>query len=203
MYKAIYKVQGDCIDGDKNAIFSPFINCYYLHSVTIIYNGIIYQEEIDFTINEYFTQWNFDIEKMECDVYTYEINYYYIRAEDPNILKFIVDNRYANPSKTNEIISKHYVEGQFCLDNGLYKNAVLNFGTTLEGLLNFELKSIKLDDLIRKYTGNASKNKMHFLRRLRNKVHTNKIINNNDVSRMEAVKARNELELIIRNLILD
>jgi hypothetical protein len=82
----------------------------------------------------------------------------------------------------------------------LYKNAVLNFGTTLEGLLNKSLTNKKLNDLIIQYEGSADKDHMHFIRRLRNKVHPNQISLSEDITRKEAVEARNKLETIIREI---
>ena len=84
------------------------------------------------------------------------------------------------------------------MDNGLYKNAVLNFGTTLEGLLNKELQRIDLNDLINYYIGTANKDDMHYIRQLRNKVHPNQINAPQDISAKEAVEARNKLEKILK-----
>jgi hypothetical protein len=87
----------------------------------------------------------------------------------------LVDSSFGNPSLSKEIISKHYTEGQFCLDNGLYKNAVVNFGTTLEALLNKNFQSKKFEVLINNYFGTTDKVVMNSIRNLRNKIHPNRI----------------------------
>ena len=55
-----------------------------------------------------------------------------------------------------------------------------------------------LNDLINNYTGMSDKTKMHFLRNLRNKVHPNNISATQDVTRKEAIEARNFLEQILK-----
>lgn len=155
MYKGIFKVTGNLIDEANKELFTPFVNCYHLHSATISFNGISYEEDIDFSFIGNKTKWNADFNIESTDIFNFEINYFYIKPDNINILDFLVDGTYVNPAKTKEIISKHYIEGQFSLDNGLYKNAVLNFGTALEGILNKSLTSKKLDKLINDYTGIA------------------------------------------------
>lgn len=155
MYKGIFKVTGNLIDEANQELFTPFVNCYHLHSATISFNGISYEEDIDFSFIGNKTKWNADFNIESTDIFNFEINYFYIKPDNINILDFLVDGTYVNPAKTKEIISKHYIEGQFSLDNGLYKNAVLNFGTALEGILNKSLTSKKLDKLINDYTGIA------------------------------------------------
>lgn len=203
MYKAIYEIEQDCIDETNQEIFAPFIQCYYIHSIIIYFNGIAQTSDTDIQICGHLIKWAPLINPMDFrkdDQFTLDINYFYIRPEDNNILGFLVDSTYSNATKTSEIISKHYVEGQFSLDNGLYKNAVLNFGTTLEGVLNKNLSNTNLDDLITNYNGPANKNFMNELRLLRNKVHPNRISNSQDITRKEAISARNKLELILKKI---
>ena len=91
------------------------------------------------------------------------------------------------------------------MDNGLYKNAVLNFGTTLEALLNKNLQDKKLCDLIKDYSGATDKtamteNEMTSIRNLRNKVHPHRISQTQDITRKEAINTRNQLEIIINTM---
>ena len=197
MFKAIFKIENKCIDIANQEIFTPFINCYHLHSLTISMNGVSYEEDDDFKIIGYKIKWTgaFDLEA--GDKLILDINYFYIRPDDTNVLSFLIDSSYSNSVKSNEIISKHYIEGQFSLDNGMYKNAALNFGTTLEGLLNKTLTNQNLNILIDNYQGEADKIAMHKIRELRNKVHPNKISMSEDITRQEAIDARNLLEEIL------
>jgi|JFJP01.1.fsa_nt_gi hypothetical protein len=200
MYKAIYKIQSDTIDKATQEIFTPFIDCYHIHSVSIYINGIAYEQDVDFVFIKHKTKCfcGFQIEK--TDTIICDINYFYIQPNNIDVLGFIVDTSFTNAAKSKEIISKHYIEGQFSLDNGLYKNAVLNFGTTLEGILNKSLTKKDLEYLINNYVGNANQDSMHFIRKLRNKVHPNRISATADISRQEAVEARNKLEIILNSI---
>jgi hypothetical protein len=198
MFKAIFKIGKKCIDTTSQEIFTPFINCYHLHSVTISINGVTYEEDNDFHFIGYKTKWTGAFSLEVADTLIFEINYFYIRPDDEKILNFLIDNSYSDNTKSNQIISKHYTEGQFSLDNGLYKNAALNFGTTLEALLNKALTNQDLNDLINNYNGNADKSAMHFIRQLRNKVHPNRISLTQDITRQEAIIARNHLEEILK-----
>jgi hypothetical protein len=200
MFKSIFKVTGSLIDVANQEFFTPFVNCYYLHSVIVSFNGVSYEEDNDFYFIGHKTKWTGAFVLVDTDVLIFDLNYFYIKPDNLNVLSFIVDATYADPNKSNEIISKHYIEGQFSLDNSLYKNAVLNFGTTLEGILNKPLANQDLNDLIDNYPGTADKAKMHSLRQLRNKVHPNRISTTQDVTRKEAIEARQNLELIIRHI---
>lgn len=211
MYKAIYKVQNECIDKSMGRIFAPFLMCYHLHSLEVMRNGVQQEESVDFLIDK--TEWirwkDAQVIKNlpEGESIIIGINYFYKREDDSQILKFKIDQlnqmgRYSHPNKTIEIISKHYMDGQFSFDNGLYKNAVLNFGIVLEGLLNEKLNNkFTLEKLINMNQGAANKTDMHFIRELRNKVHPAKLLNFNDITREEAIECRNKLEIILFNSI--
>lgn len=201
MYKAVFKIQPECIDPVNQEIFTPFINCYQIHSVMLNIGGLIQEQDIDFEIDEHKTKWLGNIFGIHSeDSILFDINYFYIKPENVEVLGFLINETYSNPLKTKEIISRHYIDGQFSLDNGLYKNAALNFGTVLEGLLNKTLSNKKLEKLIDDYSGTADKEAMHFIRNIRNKVHPNRISNTEDVSRLEAIQARDKLEIIINEI---
>lgn len=200
MYKSIFKLQSDCIDIANQKLFTPFINCYELHSSRLNVNGVSYEEGIDYSFSNEWTNWIGGFSLDISDSILFDIDYFYIRKHDIDVLSFLVDATYANQMTTKEIVSKHYVEGQFSLDNGLYKNAVLNFGTVLEGLLNKSLTNTTLANLISSYSGGASTSDMTTIRQFRNKVHPNQISLTQDITRTEAVDARNNLERILKNL---
>ncbi len=204
MYKAIYKIQSDCIDNSKQEIFTPFINCYHLHSITLYINGVAQESELDFVFQNYITKWQpHPVHNMTInsgDSIIFDINYFYCKPDNIEVLGFLINSSFSNPIKSKEIVSKHYVDGQFSLDNGLYKSAVLNFGTVLEGLLNKNLTNQTLNSLIKSYTGSADTVAMDSIRILRNKVHPEQIHLTQDVTREEAIDARNKLELILMKI---
>ena len=200
MYKAIYKIQPGCLDEQSQTIFSPFINCYYLHSAIILVNGQAQEEYVDFVFKGHKTHWTGEFALEASDTIVYELNYFHIRPDDIEVLGFLVDSSFGDPNCSKKIISKHYTEGQFCLDSGLYKNAVLNFGTMLEALLNKNLQSKDFVNLIKNYSGKADKTAMTLIRELRNKVHPNRISQTQDITKEEAIKTRNQLEVIINTM---
>lgn len=202
MYKAIFKISFECIDLLKQEIFTPFINCYNIHSAYMIVNGAIYEEDVVFKLDNHLTKMIGQNELEDGDHIIMELNYFYMRNEDKQILSFLIseEGEYSDVVLTNEIASKHYVEGQFSLDNGLYKNAALNFGTVLEGLLNKRLESTTLNSLIEDFTNHEDRELMHFIRLLRNKVHPNRLMNTEDITRREATEARNNLEIILKKM---
>lgn len=202
MFKAIFKISKECIDVTDQVIHTPFINCYMLHSAHLFINGIIYEQDIDFVFDKHLTKWIGSFKIEENDSITLELNYFYIRNEDYRILDYITetDKGYSNIELTNKIISKHYTEGQFSLDNGLYKNSALNFGTVLEGILNKSMANTTLNDLINSYTGVVNKDLMHFIRTMRNRVHPNKLVDTEDICRNEAIDVRNKLEIILKQI---
>ncbi|MDD2486903.1 MAG: hypothetical protein PHS92_00835 [Candidatus Gracilibacteria bacterium] len=166
----------------------------------IYYNGLA-QEEGDIVISGNMIDLLVSI--LQDDILSIDINYFYIKADNKKILSFLIDDSYSDKDKSTEIISKHYSEGQFSLDNGLYKDAVLNFGTVLEGILNKGLEDIKLWKLIKEYSGNADKESMKKIQGFRNKVHPNLIKDFEDISREDAIEARNLLEILIYNFFKD
>lgn len=205
MYKAKYHIPHDCLPNDNSnqSIFAPFLQCYYTHGINIIVNGMTLNDVGVVKITDYWAEWQVqeaDFHLDKGDNVVFEIDYFYMRPDNTEVLAFLIDSSDANLKKTKNIISSHYVQGQFALDNGLYKSAVLSFGTTLEGLLNKELKYKKLSLLIDGYKGSADKQSMHFIRELRNKVHPEKIEQTEDVTRQEAISAREHLEVILKKM---
>lgn len=204
MYKSIFKISFQCIDFSKQEIHTPFINCYIIHSAYMIVNGVIYEENVVFKFENHFTKMLEGNKLEDGDHIIIELNYFYMRNEDKQILNFLISEErgYSHMDLTNGIVSKHYVEGQFSLDNGLYKNAALNFGTVLEGLLNKRLGDTPLNSFIEDYIDddNDNKERMHSIRLLRNRVHPNRLIETEDISRKEAIEARNNLEIILKKM---
>jgi len=197
MYKAKYKIQKELIDNSKNRIYTPFLQCYYLHSVTFFYNGISHDLFNEFDISHPYITLKGPFDFGDNDSLVFEVNYHYMH-KDAQIFDHIIDNTYSDETKSNSIASKHYIEAQFSLDNGLYKNAVLNLGTSLETLLNKTLTNQNLQNLIDNHSGAADKKLMHDLRQLRNRVHPNRIVETQDVDIVEALKVREDFELILK-----
>jgi hypothetical protein len=195
MYKAIYRIQPDCIDEKENKIFTPFLNCYEVHSVFVNSGGLI-EDALSFDGNYTYIKTLYIHDKSFR--LTFDINYFYMNLNNTNIFDYIIDSKYKDPHNSKKIAAKHYIEGQFSLDNGLYKNAILNFGTTLECLLNKNLNGWNFKKLIEQYEGSASKDEMHSIRDLRNKVHPNRITDMEDINQSDAIEVRNKLEVILK-----
>lgn len=196
MYKAIYRIQPECIDEKENVIFTPFLNCYELHSVFVNFGGL---QEDEILLNGNYTFIQTFYKGYNGFKITFDINYFYMNLTNRTMFDSIIDSSFKDPKNSRLIASKHYTEGQFSLDNGLYKNAVMNFGTALECLLNKRLDNSKFEKLIESYNGQASKEDMHLIRELRNKVHPNRIKDFQDITHREAIEARNKLEVILKH----
>ena len=110
MYKAIYKIQPCCLDEEDQTIFSPFINCYYLHSATIYVNGVSYEEDVDFVFEKHKTRWIGSLplssKNGDNDTIIFELNYFYMRP-DYQVLEFLVDSSFGDQDSSQKIISKH------------------------------------------------------------------------------------------------
>jgi hypothetical protein len=149
------------------------------------------------------------------DKITIEINYHYKNSPyDPvcrNLaLRVIQASWFSDPrapsesieKKRQEIFIKHYIDAQFSLDNGLFKESVLNFGTALEVLLNRDLLDRpRFHDRIDKCSGlSMFKDEMHTIQKYRNRVHPSQLKGFSDVVRHEAQECRQIMERILRVL---
>ncbi len=191
MYKAVFKIQSDCISEIKQEIFTPFVRCYYIHSIVLIVNGMACEEGVDFEIDGFLIKWEGDFSLEKSYSIVCEIDYFYMKPDEDRALDFVVDSTYADNDKTNTIISKHYIRGQFSLDNGLYNNAVSNFGTALEGILNKKLEKKTLGQLVDK------SEPMIFIKNIRDKIHPGRISVDGEITRKEAIQVRDCLEKIL------
>lgn len=203
MYKSLIKIHSDCIYEDSQSIFVPCINCYYIHSIFLYMGGLANEEGSDFEIEHPFIKWRYEdfgatIEK--SDSLRLEINYHYMKFEETTCFDFIIHDEFVDFDKSNKIASKHYMEGIFSLDNGLYKNSVTNFGTVLEALLNRKLNNVSLKKLIEQYEDISIIPHMEYVRNTRNKIHASAIVGNQDVTRKEAIECRNSLDRILNNI---
>jgi divalent metal cation (Fe/Co/Zn/Cd) transporter len=74
----------------------------------------------------------------------------------------------------------------------------MNFWTVLEWLLNKKLSTDSLDILINEsWFSQDIKNKMNDIKNLRNRVHPNRIADNWEITKEEALKVKNYLEIIL------
>lgn len=202
MYKAIYQIQKDCIL--ENKIFVPFYKCYQIHNYRLSLNGQILQWNTDWIIySSGFIDLNLSYKTTSDWSIIVDIDYFYksqIHTIFPSILnknKILFENNTIQ-QKRFEIISQHYVDGQFSLDNWLYKEAVQNFATVVEVLLNPKLDdSQMLHKRITNFWDQTIKLSMNYIRVIRNKIHPNKLLQSNICTQQEATKCRNELEKIL------
>lgn len=183
----------------NNTVFAPFLRCYQIQHATLLFNGLVQVEPENFTLGERHINLPTDYAFMETDHLVLNLTYFYKSALE-DVFDFIIDGTFANPASSNRIASSHYIEAQFSLDNGLYKNAALNFGTTLEALLNRTLNNARLVDLINSHPDVALRPDMHYIRMLRNRVHPEQINLVQEVTRLEAIECRNKIEKILKNI---
>lgn len=216
MYKAVYELQKDCWEKEEKRIFAPFLMCYHLHTIDLMRNGLSQLENDDFNIKELneidkaYISFDDLIKMDDYESLILSIDYFYKRADSKKILDFKFNElkhtyKWKNIDKSIEIASTHYMDAQFSLDNGLYKNAVLNFGIVLESLANTDLDgNFNLKEFTESYSKNQRiKSEMNEIREYRNKVHPNKIFdissgNNIDITRKDAIKCRNYMEKILK-----
>lgn len=150
MYKSRYLVDPGLVDESGQKIFVPYTLCYSIHSIVVLINGLNVEEGTAFCLNDEFFVWKpsagYRLER--TDRVVLEINYFYktswndistfsnsLFAVDSTVQSGVIDKR-------RSIFSKHYIDGQFALDNGLYKESVMDFGTALETILNSSLEKI-------------------------------------------------------------
>jgi hypothetical protein len=203
-YSTLYPLSPFTVDSAKQRIFAPVCATMHIHTIKLCING---QSQVrGFKVQH---PWVLvDNVVLGCEIESsdelwLEIEYFY-KSNYGDVLDTLVDKTYqANTaSKTKSILSNHYVDGHFALDNGLYKEAVTNFGTVIETLVNRKLEdNTTLDALISKDpTASSDPNiqkYMHDLRKLRNRVHPNQISKIGSIGREDAEDARFKLQDII------
>lgn len=198
-YTTRFKLSPASIDALNCRVFAPILGAVQRHIVVVEINGL--PEDTDFYLQPPWLELDrsklgFDLEP--SDKLSLHVEYFY-KADAPYLFGFLTGHT-ADDHRT-EIISKHYIDGHFSFDNGLYKEAVLNFGTVLEAVLNVNFTKANLVDLI-KTESCAATNKdvrdhMHLIRKLRNKVHPREISKTADVGPHDAAQARLALQEII------
>ncbi len=203
MHSTLCPLSKHVIDGSAQRIFAPVISTMHLHTIKIVINGVFYLR--GFRCEHpwiYFDEALLGFPIGEDDEIYIEGHYFY-KTDATNLWDSVVDASYplATANDTKRILSRHYIDGHFSLDNGLYKEAVINFGTVVEALVNRTLSREKLEVLINKdptsLLDSSIQNKMHNLRNLRNRVHPNQISANGEITREEAENARYELQEIM------
>ncbi|MBN2295355.1 MAG: hypothetical protein JXM70_23190 [Pirellulales bacterium] len=218
MYRTLIRSERGAIDKANRRVFLPVLAAYEIHSVHIDFLGCTTQHEsIDFRIDVPFIHWLDDgiANTLRSDDHLFlHVDYFYRKAETaPECLRLgtglirstlthtPTSAENAATAKREQIFVKHYIDGQFALDNGLFKEAVVNFGTVVEVLLNTELKHANLTDLIATTPlASGYHTQMHFIRKCRNKVHPNRLRDFDDVTRIDAIQCRQNLDLIINDV---
>ena len=217
MFKSRLIIPKENIVGSK--IFLPITICYEIHSATINQNGLLNEEFENFEIKPPYIDFSSDISDLKSysDPLSLDVNYHYKKSPYDQVCQdfsnsVITASWFGNPinlspdieSKRKEIFIKHYIDANFALDSGLYKESVLNFGTCLEVILNRELENEKLMNLINSCDSSLSsfETEMHKIRTLRNRVHPNQLNSFNDISRKDSYECRVILERILNQLII-
>ena len=212
MYRSLITLQAGAHDSSNSRIFIPELASCNIHSVQFDIAGAPGQfETLDFNIEPPFLVLDSYINALlnTDSKFIVKIDYHGLSQSDrysdlsKSIIQATLDSTPSAAeinaiSKRAEIFSKHFSHGQFALDIGLYKEAVLNYGTVLETLLNLDLRHASLNNLINSSGYEpVSKSLMHEIRECRNRVHPEQLSNFGDVSRTEAIKSRHSVNLIM------
>lgn len=222
MYKSIIFTPSIAFDLTKARIFVPTLTACILQSIEFLIPGAATQKSLDeFEIKGPFIVLDSSLTALlQADnQFIIHVDYHYKSSEHEPVCKELADNVLsqtlssppATPDeidihrKRTEIFVKHYINGIFAFDSGLYKEAVLNFGTVLEVMLNTELNNISLGGqrgLIATTTiAPGLRDNMTFIRECRNKVHANRIADLGDISRLESRKCRMNLDEILTEVV--
>jgi len=129
-----------------------------------------------------------------------EVEYHY-KSDRGDLLDNLVDQSYAKGDESKQILSAHFVDGHFALDNELYKEAISNFGTVVEAMVNRKMSKDGLAALIDKdptaLMSPPIQQHMRDIKDMRNRVHPNWIADYGHISREDAEDARYKLQEII------
>ncbi len=215
MYTAKIQCQNELLDVPNQKIFLLNLICYEIKSVKLMINGILYQENEDFSIEVPFIKFYGAFKIENDDSIVIFIDYFYKRNSDSremlNLVERLIQQFESSPStqleitkreKRAEIFVAHFISANFSLDNGLYKEAVMNFGTCVEVILNTELKNKTLNSLIAnsKYVQKVNQN-LDSIRNYRNKIHVNKLDSTSDITRKDAEDCKNKFSIILGGLV--
>ena len=200
-YSIQYVFSATVLNEIEQKIFAPIIGALNIHSAKLFCNGLV--NVTGFALQH---PWIYVDEKQigykleSTDQIWLEANYFY-KTSHGHLLDSIVDSNYQEKDKTKNILSSHFIDGHFSFDNGLYKEAVSNFGTVVEALVNTELKYCRMEKMInnerRLKDEPKIRAKMLLINRLRNRVHPEQISNCGQITREEASKARLALQDIL------
>ena len=222
MYKSTIFTPANAFEMPKARVFVPSLTTCSIQSVEFLIPGAPTQNPLSgFDIKGPFIVLDRSLAALlqSDDQFIVHIDYHYKCSEHEPACKEMADNilsqTLSSPpvtpdeieihKKRTEIFVKHYINGVFAFDSGLYKQAVLNFGTVLEVILNTELNNINLGGrngliatttIATGFTGN-----MTFIRECRNKVHANQIADLGDISRLESRKCHMDLDEILTELV--
>lgn len=201
VYTTRFQFSPASIDVPNHRLFAPVLGAVHSHIVEVDINGV--REDTEFWLLHPWLQ--LDQTKLgfrlaKDDRISLHMEYFY-KVDRPGLFWFMTGCKEETPDRRTQIISKHYIDGHFAFDNGLYKEAVLNFGTVVEAILNVELKVRNLRNMIDTEicasTDRGIRERMHMVRTLRNKVHPERIDETADVSKHDAMQARLALQEII------
>ena len=212
MYRTVVVVQEGAYDSSRSRIFIPELATCNIHSVHFDISGAtgVY-ESIDYEIVPPFLVLSNGVDALlsERSEFVVRIDYHDLRPADSlsEVSMAIVRATIQGEPSVQEttvleqrakIFGKHFSHGQFSLDMGLYKEAVLNYGTVLETMLNTELEFARMSVLINEsHSTPTDKELMNQINALRNRVHPERLLNFDDVNRSDAITVRHNIDLLI------
>jgi len=216
MYRTLIEILPSNIkpaSNNEQKIFVPFLAVYELHIVTL-QTEALFTLPSEYKIESPFIIWSGNPKLDENDKLILYVDYFYKKSpSDPILQKMgdIIIEKFRSTcteqnNKRKDIILKHWTNGLFAFDNGLYKEAVLNYGTIIEAILNTNLTRTSLRNLIDNIQADnilsSFKEKMHNVRVARNRVHANELAKlDDDIDSSEAYRCRKVIDEIISVII--
>lgn len=190
--------------------FAPYFESYQIHNYRVSINGQVHlwgTDDIKYQDGR-IRLGSYDVGSGLYDL-VIDIDYFYKSQIFPPWESYLKREKIwfhddETQQKRFDIIAQHYTDGQFALDNGLYKEAVWNFAVVLETLVKKDLDQWKkrerlslCDSINASSVTQEMKDDMHFIRTIRNNIHPKKLIENSVCTQQEAIKCRQKLEKIL------
>jgi hypothetical protein len=208
-YSTQFEFAEGVLDEPLQRIFAPIVGAWFVQSSRLSINGQMIMS--GFRLEHPWIVWD------QTDVgYALHVGDnvclqadYFYKTDRIHLLDCVLPRDYpsATAGAAKEIMSTHFIDGHFAFDNGLYKEAVSNFGTVAEALLNRTMENTALKTLITNdpvaKKAPTIQDSLNFIRELRNRVHPNQIKSSGNISFEDARSARHQLQKILHFFYLD
>lgn len=208
-YSTQFEFAEGILDVPLQRIFAPIVGAWFVQASRLSTNGQLIMS--GFRLEHPWVVWD------QTDVgyalhaggnVCLQADYFY-KTDRVNVLDCVLPYDYpsATAGAAKEIMSTHFIDGHFAFDNGLYKEAVSNFGTVAEALVNRTMGRTPLANLIANdpvaNKDSTIQRSLNFIRELRNRVHPNHIHASGNISFEDARSARLQLQKILHFYFLD